>query len=208
MKQTGQRLRSCEQHPLYRTGCDDCKIRDASYQVRRQLMGGARRSAPADITAGRLRELRASGYSLPLLAAETGLEPETVKVISLGRMKFVHLRTYWAVERAYARLRDVPGPSVRAASAARRRGWSAPEPPPPPDDWDGVDPLAVERAANGERGIPLNRREKAAVWELLEKRGLSARQIADLLGVTPKSVTRWRSGESNPVSRRLPRRAG
>lgn len=196
MKQTGLRLRSCTNHPTYVSGCNGCRRRDATYQIMREQSGRTARSAPAEITMQRLRELRANGYSLPMLSAETGLEPETIKVVSLGKMRRVQLRTFWAVERAYFRLRDIPGGCSHAASWARKHGWTAPEPPPLPEDY--LDLIAVERAVRGER-MHLTRAEISEAWRQLEHQGMSAAQISARLGVTARTVQRWR--DDGPTTR-------
>lgn len=66
---------------------------------------------------------------------------------------------------------------------------------------DDIDDIAVERACRGETAVPLNRAEMCAAWRILEDRGLSASGIATRLGVTERTVTRWRSGEALPISR-------
>lgn len=55
-----------------------------------------------------------------------------------------------------------------------------------------VDPIAVERATWGDRVYlrPLERR--AAVWVLL-RRGLGAKQIADRIGISDRTVHRHRA---------------
>lgn len=67
--------------------------------------------------------------------------------------------------------------------------------------WD-VDEVAVERACHGDRTIPLNRHELAAAFRHLDQHGQSIEQIAAILGVTARTVTRWRTGQTTPVSRR------
>lgn len=63
--------------------------------------------------------------------------------------------------------------------------------PPLPRD---VDEIAVERALYGDRRIVLNRVEMRAAFEHLNDRGYSLRGIAELLGVSPRTVSRWRRG--------------
>ncbi len=67
---------------------------------------------------------------------------------------------------------------------------------------DDIDEVAVERACQGDRTVRLNAAEHHAAWQQLERRGHSSRQIARILGVTYRTVIRWRTGETRPVARR------
>ncbi len=67
---------------------------------------------------------------------------------------------------------------------------------------DDVDDIAVERACHGDRTVTLNRAEHAAAWRALERQQLPAREIARILGVTPRTVFRWRNGHARPAYRR------
>lgn len=59
---------------------------------------------------------------------------------------------------------------------------------------DGApDPVVVERAFSGDR-LKLNPAEAAQVYELLEAARCTAAEIGDRLGVSPRTVERWRSG--------------
>lgn len=69
------------------------------------------------------------------------------------------------------------------------------------DRIDDVDEIAVERAVNGDRTIHLNRAELAAAWRILERRRRSSYEIAETLGVSDRTVQRWRAGLHAPVSR-------
>ena len=64
-----------------------------------------------------------------------------------------------------------------------------------------VDEVAVERACMGDRTVSLNRAEAAEAFRLLDQRGLSANQIADVLGTTARTVQRWRDGDTSPITR-------
>lgn len=66
---------------------------------------------------------------------------------------------------------------------------------------DDSDPIAVERACDGDRNVRLNRDEMRAAWLELERRRVSARRIAAILGVSSREVFRWRSGERQPMGR-------
>jgi len=65
-----------------------------------------------------------------------------------------------------------------------------------------VDEVAVERACKGDRTVHLNRAEMAAAIDRLERRGLSANDIAEVLGTTSRTVVRSRTGDTSlPYSR-------
>lgn len=188
---------SCDQHVLYRAGCEECQHRGRNYEQRRMILlnQGVRLSVAVDLTASRIRELRAAGYSLPYLAAETGLGTATLTRICNKTVGWVQLRVYRAVERAYERHRDIPGGNVRVVTKARKRGWEPPVLPMPEEVGEEIiDPEAVRRAASGDRTVTLTQAERAEAIRTLEKRRLSAREIAEILGVTDRTVQRWRGG--------------
>lgn len=59
-----------------------------------------------------------------------------------------------------------------------------------------LDEIAVERRCDGDRTVSLSRYEAAAAMRRLHTQGLSARAIADRLGVCQKTVDRWHTGRS------------
>ncbi len=65
---------------------------------------------------------------------------------------------------------------------------------------DLIDEMAVELAMEGDTDVPLTAKEMKAAWRRLEARNLDASEIADLLGITPRTVFCWRQGMT-PVSR-------
>ncbi len=67
---------------------------------------------------------------------------------------------------------------------------------------DDVDEVAVERACQGDRTVRLNAAELAAAFRYLTARGCSASQIAGRLGVSDRTVKRWRNGTYMPQGRR------
>lgn len=56
----------------------------------------------------------------------------------------------------------------------------------------GFDEIAVDRAVAGDRTVRLNALERWAAIDRLDARGMSARQVAEQLGVTTRTVTRRR----------------
>lgn len=67
---------------------------------------------------------------------------------------------------------------------------------------EDIDEVAVDRRCAGDHTVPLNRAEAARAFERLEQRGLSAQEIGDALGVTQRTVVRWRNGAATPISLR------
>jgi hypothetical protein len=68
-----------------------------------------------------------------------------------------------------------------------------------------VDEIAVEKACRGDRSVRLNGVEMAAAFAYLNAHGCSLRQIAERLGVTARTVSRWRSGVTRlPYPQRPP----
>lgn len=70
-----------------------------------------------------------------------------------------------------------------------------------------VDEIAVERATRGDLAVHLNRAEMHAAFRLMLARGYSNSRIACTLGVTKRTVERWRSGAIYPNSRYVSERA-
>lgn len=61
------------------------------------------------------------------------------------------------------------------------------------DGADLIDLVAVERAVNNYRPIPhLTQREKRIAAAYLTDTGIGTREIAERLGVTPRTAVRWR----------------
>jgi len=57
-----------------------------------------------------------------------------------------------------------------------------------------VDELAIEEALEGNTDIPLTAKEMKVAWRRLEGQNIEASEIAETLGVTPRTVFRWRQG--------------
>lgn len=66
-----------------------------------------------------------------------------------------------------------------------------------------VDEVAVDRACRGDKTVPLNPDEMRVAHEWLERSHLSAASIAARLGVTKRTVDRWRAGITLPRGRKL-----
>lgn len=57
----------------------------------------------------------------------------------------------------------------------------------------GVDPVAVERAAGGDRALRLTVAERRAAIDLLDAQGFTAADVAARLGITVRTVQRQRT---------------
>lgn len=86
----------------------------------------------------------------------------------------------------------------RGSSKRRTRGDSVTD----PTVGDGiVDEVAVERACRGDLLVSLTAAEAQEAFRLLS-RDRSASEIAGLLGVSQRTVSRWRAGKGRPAWRR------
>lgn len=92
-------------------------------------------------------------------------------------------------------------PECRQAATEYQREYRRRRKERPTDDIP--DEVAVERAAYGDRKVPLSRLEVAEVFAYLNAHGYTAAEIALRLGVTPRTVWRWRTGRTTlPFGRR------
>jgi hypothetical protein len=91
---------------------------------------GHQRPIPAAGTRRRLQALAAIGWTLPPIAAEAGVDEDTLWLIRTGKTQAVRPRVAEAVAAVYDRRWDEPGPSTRSIAHARRLRW------PPPMWWD------------------------------------------------------------------------
>lgn len=157
-------------------------------------------------TRRRLRAMARMGWPAPVLAAETGLAEETVRMIAAGRRRRVHTTTARAVCEVYDRLSMTPGPRPWVATWARNRGWHPPlawddddlddptatpaQPEAPELERDDIDPMAVWRAAHGTldpaRLTPAERR--AVVAALWPNPLLTVEIISRRSGLSPAAV--------------------
>lgn len=178
--------------------------------------GGARIDGVG--TQRRLQALVAVGWNVSALADMLGRDTASLRR-TLHRER-VNASTAAAVADMYERLWDTPPPettrterhaSAEARAFARRQGWHPPmawddidadRPPPPrptldaatcPDDVDSLDlDIVLDRITTGQHVAlePGNLRD--AVIHRLTRSGYSLAQIADLLAITPRTVSRRR----------------
>jgi predicted transcriptional regulator len=183
--------------------CTPCRRahadRAAQYEARRYLNRGPL-SVPAVGTHRRLQALAAIGWNRAHLAAE--LKVTKPAVGQWLTRDVVYSSTALRVSELYARLGDTPGASERTRRHAASVGWLPPiawdedtidDPATPPyaGQYDSIDEVAVQRAING-RAVQLTRGEQREAIRLLNTRGESAQRIADLLGVSQRTVVRHR----------------
>ena len=81
------------------------------------------------------------------------------------------------------RIRRQSDPRGRYANRYGHQGRTSPPP----------DPVAVERAAAGDRPVVLSKAERDAAIDLLDRLGLPAREVAARLGMTIRTVQRRRA---------------
>lgn len=160
-------------------------------------------------TQRRLQALAFMGWDLTSISARTGVTENVLLHVRSGKQTRVKAAAAARVAAVFDKVSMTPGPSKRTATIATRRyGWA------PPLAWDDdtiddptatpatsspatvhvddVDEVAVARAIHGTDGPPvrLNRAERRIVVEELLRRGVSHSQIADRVGVTPRTIER------------------
>lgn len=157
----------------------------------------------------RLQALAAVGWPGVTLSARMGWKETYVSELQ-RRDGVVYVRTDRDVRVLYEDLCDQdpvedgvkPTAALRARLNAERRGWLPPhmwdtdidDPAAGPDQPDSgaLDDEAVLRALDG-KPVTLTRDEQMHAAQLMTERGDSARDISGRLGVTERTVTRWRS---------------
>ncbi|CAM2953906.1 hypothetical protein [Skermania piniformis] len=147
----------------------------------------AARGALVDATGARrrLRALVAAGWTHTELAHRLGTTVSHVgRTLHADR---VTARRADDIAKLYAELQMRPGPSVRARRHAARHDW------PLPLEWDEdtIDDPDTEPVRSRHTAASTRRERIERVAELTAA-GLSAKRIADRLGVTQRAVTRYR----------------
>lgn len=162
-------------------------------------------SRPAHGTTRRLQALAAIGHTLYDIEAASGLPINTTSGYQNGKRERVTAETWHRVNAAWDKLANTPGRSQRTRNRAAANGWA------PPLAWDEesienidsrpfgsdgskdvVDPVVVARACAGDAPATMTRAERAEATRVLTERGMSAAQIAGMLGVTDRTVVRLR----------------
>lgn len=163
------------------------------------------RQVDAAGTRRRIQALARAGWSMQHVAGRLGVKISAVSSYTRPGRKRVEARVARAVRDVYDDLASTPGGYTRSQKWAQRRGWPPPlawddetiddpaaTPWTPTDHGDDLDPIAVARAVAGDPPATLTHAERAEAVRVLTERGASTPTIADLLGVTDRTVTRLR----------------
>ncbi|WP_318201102.1 hypothetical protein [Streptomyces sp. SCL15-4] len=139
-------------------------------------------------TTRRVRALAWMGYSLTYQGRRVGMTDDRISCIARGVVDVVRAGEARQIARLYRELVQAPGPSRRAATDARKKGWHGPL------AWDAIDDPACEPETVG--SVDRERRHKAVIdLELVTARtaqGRSAEEIAAEIGCHPRSIVRAR----------------
>lgn len=116
--------------------CERCKAAAARYFARRQMATsrGQTYTVPALGSLRRIRALVAIGWSMEHQAAYLGVKKQAVQNFAVKSPDtLIRIATAAKYAELYERLQGTPGPSARARSVAKARGWA------PPLAWDDID---------------------------------------------------------------------
>jgi hypothetical protein len=132
-----------------------------------------------------VRDLMAAGWPAREIAPRIGWK--SGELHTLFSRRWLHRDTATAVHGVWAALRNVPGPSeLTRRRAAKADLWL------PPVDGAAVDvdPVAVQRAVDGDPPATLTRRERREALRVLHARGLTYDEIAQRLHTHTRMVHR------------------
>jgi DNA-binding CsgD family transcriptional regulator len=189
----------------YWRGCRHPEARE-EYRIYRKRLREGRAVSPfidSTGTARRLQSLVASGHRQGALAGRMGFSGERLNQLIWQKKPTVSRRMERRVKDLFHLLDGTDGGSRYALTAAKRNGWvdaaawdNIDDPTETPKLGERgaavVDEVAVQRAANGDQ-LPLNPRERLLAVEILTRRLMSQTEIAERLGITPRSVCRTRA---------------
>ncbi len=158
--------------------------------------GGLR--VPKKVTVQRIRSMMALGWSLNWQARQLGLKDQgSLSSMFRDSRETVTLETERAVRRLAEQVGDTWGPDRRVQRWAEKRGWHV------PGAYDARGDLipgaamaqASRRQQERERSEVTRERRTQSLDEVqrLTARGWSAARIAEQLGVTERSVERYRA---------------
>ncbi len=193
--------------------CTPCRHANTARRDRhRRLVAYGRWRGETDPTGTtrRAQAIARAGWPIRHVAAETGLSPDAIRVITRGEAGAVRASTYDAFVAAYRNLAEMEGPSATTRSRAAAKGWL--------DHWawtdetiddpdalpnlgescaDVVDVVLVRRALAGRAAFgDLNRAEQAELWQAWLRRQqqewaaerLPRKEFADRYGITVAQV--------------------
>lgn len=144
-----------------------------------------RRWVNAAGTYRRLRALALRGWSLPSLAARSGLPVSWLQFVASRNIDQLDHRRAEAVADLFRDLWLIDGPSKITQARARRAGYI------PALAWDDIDDPVAEPQGVGASFGPEKADDEAVAR--LTRAGLTAQQIADQLGTTKRTVSRSRA---------------
>lgn len=154
-------------------------------------------------TRRRIEALAYMGWPSTLIAEHLGVTIQAVRGYANPNRRRVSVKTARAIRDIFNQFWSIEGPSAHSANRARARGWHGPL------AWDDIDnpdeqpkvgmlnrgapdPIAVARLIAGER-FDADRVDQITACAELTRRGMSAAEIADQLGLAQRTVVRWRA---------------
>lgn len=155
-------------------------------------------------TARRLRWLAAMGWALVDIARRTEIPHQTLSCWAHQQRQSVPADDASAIAALYDDLYSVDGPSSLARDVAERNGWheqvwldeDIDNPAAAPLDTRSlIDEVAVQRVLAGDRALAacLARQEVIEVVRLGSAAGASQKDLAELLGTSPRQICRIRA---------------
>jgi hypothetical protein len=147
----------------------------------------------------RLQALGWCGWSVPELARRLGVAGHVARQAQSGTLYPLPERLIRAVDALYDEVWDVPGDSLAAAAAARRKGWTPPlawDDDRPGDPWysgHGIDDRDGRPAPGWRRPPSRPAEDLAADLSELTALGLSLNQAAKRMHLSGNTLTRVRA---------------
>jgi hypothetical protein len=154
----------------------------------------------------RLRALIADGHRQRELVPY-GLSADTLATLVNNPGSHVRYITAETITRAYTEIAATPGTYGRNRARGTALGWRTPgqwhpddlDTPEPEPEPTLIDHIAVERVTCGQK-LALSTAEKHEATRQMTEAGRTATEIADLIGVTKRTVVRWRTANGWTVS--------
>lgn len=180
------RISSCAAHTAYRAGCPQCQRLGRNRFAEREL-GRRPRLLPHGPVAQLIRELVGQGHPYRSISAYSGVTERVIWSIASDRQTHVHENVASKIAFAYLRMRDLPGTDLRCVNRAAKRGWTVPE-----EEPVILDEVVIDRVMCGEHPAA-SRAELTEAWQRLTDAGCSAPEIAERLGVSERTLQRWKN---------------
>lgn len=139
----------------------------------------------------RVRALYAIGCSRGDIATRVGVSEYTISLLASDRWTMIRIQLDQAIRRVYSEMWMRPGTSAKNRIRARREGWGSPL------AWDDNfdDPAAVpvfDAPVTPMPDPPQNRLELIRLARKLSDRGYSPDYIGPLIGISGRTVFRWK----------------